>query len=81
MSPVIVYSSNSCPNCENLKKALTIKAIEYQEINITERPQEAQMLREKGFRQLPVIEDNGEWMSGFTPQNFTKIVKAHSVTA
>lgn len=81
MSPVIVYSSNSCPNCENLKKALTIKAIEYQEVNITEQPQEAQMLREKGFRQLPVIEDNGEWMSGFTPQNFTKIVKAHTATA
>ncbi|YP_009212961.1 hypothetical protein AVU38_gp112 [Ralstonia phage RSL2] len=81
MSPVIVYSSNSCPNCENLKKALTIKAIEYQEINVAEQPDQAQMLREKGFRQLPVIEDNGEWMSGFTPQNFTKIVRAHSVTA
>ncbi|BAQ02640.2 hypothetical protein [Ralstonia phage RSL2] len=64
-----------------MKKALTIKAIEYQEINVAEQPDQAQMLREKGFRQLPVIEDNGEWMSGFTPQNFTKIVRAHSVTA
>lgn len=81
MSPVIVYSNDSCPNCENLKKALTIKAIEYQEINIAQQPQEAEMLREKGFRALPVILDNGEWMSGFTPTNFSKIVKAHSATA
>lgn len=81
MSPVIVYSSNSCPNCENLKRALKYKAIDYQEVNVTEQPEQAQMLREQGFRQLPVINDNGEWMSGFTPTNFTKIVKAHSVTA
>ncbi|BAS04911.2 putative anaerobic ribonucleotide diphosphate reductase subunit H [Ralstonia phage RSF1] len=64
-----------------MKKALSIKAIEYQEINVAEQPDQAQMLREQGFRQLPVINDNGEWMSGFTPTNFTKIVKAHSATA
>lgn len=81
MSPVIVYSSDSCPNCENLKKALAIKAIDFHEVNIAKQPEQAQMLREKGFRALPVVNDNGEWMSGFTPQNFTKIVKAHSATA
>lgn len=81
MSPVIVYSSDSCPNCENLKKALAIKAIDFQEINIAQQPDQAQMLRERGFRALPVVNDNGEWMSGFTPTNFSKIVKAHSVTA
>lgn len=81
MSPVIVYSSDSCPNCENLKKALAIKAIDFQEVNIVQQPDQAQMLRERGFRALPVVNDNGEWMSGFTPTNFSKIVKAHSVTA
>lgn len=81
MSPVVVYSSQTCPNCDNLKKALSIKGIEYQEINVTDQPQEAQLLRDKGFRQLPVIQDNGEWMSGFTPTNFKKIIQAHTATA
>lgn len=81
MAPVIVYSNNNCPNCVNLKKALGIKNIEYQEINLSEQPEHAAELREKGYRQLPVINDNGDWMSGFTPANFNKIVATHSATA
>lgn len=78
ISPVIVYSSNACPNCEQLKKALGIKGIPFEEINVVEQPEAANLLREKGMRKLPVINDNDEWMMGFTPTNFNKIVQAHS---
>ena len=78
MSPVIVYSSNSCPNCVNLKKALETKGIEYQELNISEQPEHAVELREKGFRQLPVINNDGDWMSGFTRSNFEKVVQSRA---
>lgn len=78
MAPVIVYSSNQCPNCDNLKKALGLKAIHYEEINIMEQPDAAAELRQKGFRALPVINDNGEWMSGFTMGNLNKILKSHA---
>lgn len=81
MSHVTVYSSDSCPNCESLKKALAMKGIEYQEINIAQQPDQADQLRERGFRQLPVVDSNGEWMSGFTASNFQRIVKAHQVIA
>lgn len=78
MAPVIVYSSNTCPNCDNLKKALTLKSIAFTEINIMEQPEHGELIREKGFRQLPVINDNENWMSGFNMGNFSKILQAHS---
>jgi glutaredoxin 3 len=81
MEPIVVYSSHTCPNCENLKKALVVKGIQYKEVNIQDHPWEADMLREKGFRQLPVIQDNGEWMTGFTPVNFNKIMQARMSAA
>lgn len=77
MESLIVYSSNTCTNCDNLKRALTVKGIPYQEVNLSEQPEQVIVLREKGFRQLPVINDNGDWMMGFTPGNFGKIVQAH----
>lgn len=79
MNPVVVYSNNTCPNCDNLKKALKFKGIPFEEINIGDKPDQATMLRDKGYRQLPVMQDNGQWMSGFTPSNFAKIVQARAV--
>lgn len=80
IQPVVVYSNHTCPNCDQLKKALGMKGIAYQEINVGDNPDQAVMLREKGFRQLPVIEDNGNWMTGFTASNFTKIVQARTAS-
>lgn len=74
MSSLTVYSNNTCPNCDNLKKALTIKGVQYKEINLSEQPEHAQVIRDKGFRQLPVIDDNGKWMTGFTPANLMSIL-------
>lgn len=74
MEPVVVYSNNTCPNCDNLKKALSFKGVPYQEVNISEQPEQAVMIRERGFRSLPVINDNGNWMTGFTPSNLLSII-------
>lgn len=74
MKPVVVYSNNTCPNCDNLKKALTMKGIAFEEINISEQPQEGTMIRERGFRSLPVINDGDNWMTGFTPSNLMNIL-------
>lgn len=81
MEPVVVYSNNTCPNCDNLKKALSFKGIPYNEVNIVENPQEGDMIRGRGFRTLPVINNNGDWMNGFTQANFVKIVESRLATA
>lgn len=81
MARLTVYSSDTCPNCDQLKKALGIKNIEFQEINITQNPTEAEVLREKGMRRLPVINAGDEWMTGFTPENFKKILQSNTTTA
>lgn len=75
MKNVVIYSSDNCPNCDQLKKALTARGVDYDEIDVRANPEHSVALREKGFRQLPVIEDNGKWMGGFTRENFLSIVK------
>lgn len=77
MDPLVVYSNNTCPNCDNLKRALGIKNIPFKEVNISDRPEEGTMIRERGFRSLPVINNAGEWLNGFTQSNFMKIVASH----
>jgi glutaredoxin 3 len=81
MAPLTVYSNNTCPNCDNLKKALKIKGVPYEEINLHEKPEYAIDLQNRGMRQLPVMNDNGNWMTGFTPTNLMKILKARAPLA
>lgn len=81
MNTVVIYSNDTCVNCENLKKALAIKGIEYQEINITSQPTEGEKIRGMGFRTLPVINNKGEWLHGFTAMNFKKIVQSNLAAA
>lgn len=81
MENLVVYSNNTCPNCDNLKKALTSQGIPYQEVNLSEQPEHLGLIREKGFRQLPVINNNGDWMTGFTQNNFGKILQSRPQTA
>lgn len=81
MESLIVYSNNTCSNCDNLKRALSHKGVAFQEVNLSEHPEQVSILQEKGFRQLPVINDNGDWMMGFTATNFGKIIQARQPTA
>lgn len=81
MKPTVVYSNNTCPNCDNLKKALTFKGIAFQEINISDNPSEGEKIRSMGYRTLPVMEHNGEWLNGFTMSNLSKIVQSHQAVA
>jgi glutaredoxin-like protein NrdH len=76
MEALVVYSNNTCPNCVNLKRALKIKGVEFKEINLHETPEAVADIHAQGMRQLPVINDNGNWMMGFTPTNFNKILQA-----
>jgi glutaredoxin 3 len=78
MDALVIYSNNTCPNCVNLKRALKIKGVEFTEINLHEQPERAADIQAQGMRQLPVMNDNGTWMMGFTPSNFNKILQARA---
>lgn len=62
---IIVYSSPQCPQCDNLKNKLKQKNINFNEINVREDDVALNKLKTNGFTGLPVVEQDGELMSGF----------------
>lgn len=60
---VIIYSRQGCSKCQDLKSFLNILDIDFYEIDLDSDIDKAEVLREKGFRQLPVVNFNGSWIS------------------
>lgn len=55
-----LYTNTGCSKCNMLKRWLDMKGISYQELNISEDDKARQNLINKGYRQLPQIEIDGE---------------------
>lgn len=64
-SKVMLYTANVCPFCPIVKQRLIElqKNLEFQleEVDITFKPN---LIKEKGFRSVPVIEKDGEYLIG-----------------
>ena len=69
-----VYSKPNCVKCEFTKKYLTDKGIEFEEIDVFENAEALQMLRDKGYSEMPVVDINGERHTGFQPNILAKAV-------
>lgn len=61
---IILYSTNSCVKCLQLKKYLKNNNIVYEEKNIEEDFKAMAKLAEKGFTSVPVVDINGEFITG-----------------
>ena len=59
--------------CNFAKKYLTDKGVEFKEINVFEDAEALAMLRDKGFSQMPVVDINGEFHTGFQPNILAKV--------
>jgi glutaredoxin 3 len=56
MSRVVMYTKDVCPFCERAKALLRSKGVEWEELNIEERPQlRGQMIEMSGRRTVPQI--------------------------
>jgi len=65
---LIVYSAELCGDCQNLKKFLDDRGIEYETRDIRKEPQHATDLEAKtGKLGVPYIILNGEWKRGYNP--------------
>ncbi|MEM6997586.1 MAG: glutaredoxin family protein, partial [Patescibacteria group bacterium] len=52
---VTVYSTTHCGSCASLKKWLDSKGVEYQNVNLEERPElQAEVIAKSGSMQVPV---------------------------
>lgn len=56
MKKVTVYSQNSCASCMMVKKWLTMKKVDYAEINLDDHPeQREQVMKMSGSATVPVV--------------------------
>jgi glutaredoxin len=63
----IVWSKNACPFCDQAKKLLTLKGIEYEERNVSTDWTKEQLLEAvPTARTLPQIFLDEEYIGGFT---------------
>ena len=54
---MILYTAESCPRCKVLKLKLDKKNIQYDEVS------DVDILVEKGIKQAPILEVNGEFLN------------------
>lgn len=52
---------NGCVNCDTAKDMLDRNNIEYKFIYITEDDEALKLIKSLGYRQVPVIENEGDW--------------------
>jgi glutaredoxin len=71
-----LYTSPSCSHCQALKVYLKSKRIEYQEIDITvDQDSFSEAVTKSGAMQLPIIEYNEKYISGFNIKEIDNILK------
>ena len=66
MSNITVYSKNMCGYCVQAKNLLKNKGIEFEEINIEEKPEAREFVISEGHRTMPQIYIDGKSMGGYT---------------
>jgi glutaredoxin 3 len=68
MARVTVYSTGSCPICEQTKKLLVKWRIPYNEIRLDNKPSEHRQFSQltEGARTVPQILIDEQWIGGFT---------------
>jgi glutaredoxin-like protein NrdH len=71
---VIVYTKPACVQCDATKRTLDKAGIEYSTVDVTVDAEAFDMLVEKGFRAMPVVNAGDDWWSGFNPDKINGLV-------
>lgn len=65
---VTLYTLPDCVGCNATKRALNKAGVEYEEINLQERPELVEMFKQQGLAQAPIVETKeGERWAGYNP--------------
>ena len=66
VNKVMVYSTQTCPNCKMAKSFLDSHEVPYQSFNVAEdKAALEEMIQKSGGMSVPVIEVDGEIVVGF----------------
>jgi glutaredoxin 3 len=67
MAKVVMYSKVPCPYCVHAKRLLTEKGVQFEEIDLSDKPEEMQKIKEEtGWRTVPIIMIDGKLIGGYT---------------
>ena len=68
-----VYSKPNCIKCEMVKRYLIDKGVKLKEIDVFKDAEALAMLRDAGYSEMPVVDVNGEFHTGFRPDVLSKV--------
>lgn len=71
---ITLFSKNNCMQCKMTKKLLDNEGADYQEINIDERPEMIDYVKNLGFSAAPVVKAGEIIFSGFQPTKLKEII-------
>ncbi|HGI2442982.1 TPA: redoxin NrdH [Streptococcus agalactiae] len=74
MVAITVFSKNNCMQCKMTKKFLDQHGADFEEINIDEKPEKIEYVKNLGFSAAPVIEAGNVVFSGFQPSKLKELV-------
>lgn len=60
----VVFGKKNCAGCDQAKALLDSKGLGYQYIDVMLSKEAQALFREKGFRSVPQVYLNGEWLGG-----------------
>ena len=78
---ITIYTKNDCVQCHATKRAMETRGFKFDMINIDHHPEAVDMLREQGFRQLPVVIAGETRWSGFRPDMINRLRPATSAAS
>ena len=62
---VKIFGKKNCTGCEQAKALLEAKGIGYEYVDVMTTPTAQALFREKGWRSVPQIAIDEEWIGGF----------------
>lgn len=72
---VVLFTSNGCSYCEQVKQFLNENKVEYAVINISEEPKYRKLLMSKAIMQVPaLLYDNKTFVTGYKPDEIKALL-------
>lgn len=77
-----VYTTNSCAFCPMVKKFLTMKKVEYKEVDVTlDNEKRSELFKKTGLMSVPVTTDGDSFVVGWNPGQLAALLDRARVQA
>ncbi|MFV0557743.1 MAG: glutaredoxin-like protein NrdH [Enterococcus sp.] len=68
-----LFSKNNCMQCKMTKRFLDDNNIPFEEVNIDEKPEAVDFLKENGFQSVPITTSTTSTIVGFRPDQLRQL--------